>query len=468
MEPIGDWYIHKKRRGLVCLVIDNRHAVDRLKHFEDLAENLEHPSDLNLIDDERPLTLADFIPVSPSHHRRRKSPDRKFVVESQNHTPVRNQYTRQFHEPDVDSPQIGPSTLNGEQLLHLPSPRDDQGRMDFALASEVESISHTPSSPWIQKRGRPKKDPPTSRLILNVIPHEAADEAFKSAQGMRRFTLLQAMAEDTIDTLIRSWTYVDAKRFSEYDGSSISSTEASAPISPRRNSPKSQEESSIDPDEVSIGLQDNNRKSRSEHLRYNRPETELDDNLEEALEETSGTPHTFPLGSNSIGKKRPDPLLLVPQNADGDLGAKAKSAAYIPSDQGLRSSKEPSTPAPPYPSSHPHQCLFCKTPSPSAPISRPDPHQLADAEALEIETSKETKTAMDTAFGSFEKRVLEMMKNTSLQQSRVNEQPQQETEQREPHQQSTDTYEAEPVIMKDCLGRKFLFPIQTCRSWQVS
>ena len=60
-----------------------------------------------------------------------------------------------------------------------------------------------------------------------------------------------------------------------------------------------------------------------------------------------------------------------------------------------------------------------------------------------------------------------MMKNPSLQQSRVDEQLRQETQQRKPHQHSPDDPSAGPVIMKDCLGRKFLFPIQICRSWQV-
>ena len=405
MEPIGDWYIRKKRRGLVCLVIDNRHAVDRLKQLEDLAENPENPSDLNLIDDEQPLTLAEIFPVSPSHHKRGKSPDRKFVVAFRNHTPRRSLYPRQFQEPDVDNPQAGPSTPNSEKLLRLPSPRDDQGYADFSVTSDVESISQTPSSPWTRKsaaRGRSKKEPPTSRLILDVIPHEAADEAFKSAQKMRRFTLLEAMAEETIDTLMRSWTYVDAKRFSEHDGSSISSAEDSASTSPRRPRRNFHERINIDADEIPLGLQDNTRKCRSDHLRHNRPKTELDDNLNEALEDTPKTPYTFPEGSNPNGKRRPDPLLLVPQNVDGDPGVKAKSAAYTPKDQGSRSSKEPSTPAPPYPSSHPDQYLSSKKSSPSESTSRPDPHQLADAEAREMETSKETSTAMNTVFGLFE------------------------------------------------------------------
>ena len=470
MEPIGDWYIRKKRRRLVCLVIDNRHAVDRLKHFEDLAESPENTSDLTLIDDEQPLTLAEIFPVSPSHHRRGKSPDRKFVVALRNHTTQQNRYSRQFQEPDV-SPQIGPSTPNGEKLLRLPSPRDDQGHMDFAIASDVESISQTPSSPWIENsaaRGRPKKEPPTSRLILDVIPHEAADEAFKSAQKTRRFTLLEAKAEETIDTLMRSWTYVDAKRFSEHEGSSISSTEASAPASPRRSSLNFHKEINIDADEIPLGLQDNTRKRRSDYLRYNRPKIEHDDNLDEALEDNPKIPYAFPVKSNPNGKKRPDPLLLVPQHVDGDLGVKAKSAPSTPSDQALRSSKEPSTPAPPYPAGHPDQCLSCKTSSPSAPITRPHAHQQADAEAREMETSNETSTAMNTAFGLFEKRILEMMRNPSFHQSRVNDPQQEETEQQEPRQQSIDEDAAEPVIMKDCLGRKFLFPIHTCRSWQVS
>lgn len=471
MEPIGNWYIHKKRRGLICLVIDNRHAVNRLKHFEDLVERVESPSDSSLIEDEQPLKLADIFPISPSHHRRGQSPDRNFVVAFRNHTPQHNRHSRPTQEPVEDSPQVGRSKPNSEILLRLSSPRVDQDHMDSSTASDVESISQSPSFSWSQKsaaRGRSKNEPATSRLILDVIPHEAADDVFKSAQNMRGFTLLEAMAEETIDTLIRRWTHVDAKRFSEYDGSSISSTEASAPMSQGRTSHNSHEEINIDPDEISSGLQNNTRKRRSDLLRYNGPKTELDGNRNEALEENATKPYAFPVGSNPNGKKRPDPLHFVPQNVDGDLGVKAKGEAYTPSDQGLQSSKTPSTPAPPYPSGHPDQCLSCKTSSTSAPIPRPDPHQLADAEARETEISKETGTSMNTAFELFEKRILEMMKDPSFQQSRVIGLPQTEIEQPEPRHRSTDDYEAEPVILKDCLGRKFLFPIQTCRSWQVS
>ena len=151
MEPIGNWYIHKKRRGLICLVIDNRHAVNRLKHFEDLVERVESPSDSSLIENEQPLNLADIFPTSPSHHRRGQSPDRNFVVAFRNHTPQHNRHSRHTQEPVEDSPQVGPSKPNGEILLRLSSPRVDNFHMDSSTASDVESISQSPTFLWSQK-----------------------------------------------------------------------------------------------------------------------------------------------------------------------------------------------------------------------------------------------------------------------------------------------------------------------------
>lgn len=76
---------------------------------------------------------------------------------------------------------------------------------------------------------------------------------------------------------------------------------------------------------------------------------------------------------------------------------------------------------------------------------------------------------MDDALRIFENRILENIKLSSLQQATLETDSCQGTEQRDHRQHPTIIgQETDPVILKDCLGRKFVFPIQTCRSWQFS
>ena len=88
MKPVGDWYVRKERRGLVCLVIDNRYAVEKLR----MLENEELAPCSRLIANEPQVSFAEMLQtegkksgLSPSKtsfskRQRGSSPDRKFVV----------------------------------------------------------------------------------------------------------------------------------------------------------------------------------------------------------------------------------------------------------------------------------------------------------------------------------------------------------------------------------------------------
>ncbi|KAF6223861.1 hypothetical protein HO173_013106 [Letharia columbiana] len=467
VKHIGHWYVRKERRGLVCLVIDNRHAVERLKHFEDQTSQ----TDLESIENEPPLAFADIFPLSESIHKRGQSPERKFVVAFWNPTPGSNEDPRRSQDPDINNTRTSPSTPNGDRSMFPSSPRENRSDLDMSIDSDAESIGRSTSSQTTRRsrsRSRPMKEQATSRLILNVIPHETADENFKSAQRMSRSTLLEAKAEETIDTLMRHWTYVDPRYFSEDDGSSLS-PETSLPLRRGKAPQHIHEASTPGPYERPPSLHNNSRRPISDLLENSGSANELDDSQNISLEGRSRTSSTLPAGRRRNGKELPSSLPLASQNTEGGRGAKAEGALRSPSDQGLQSPKEPSTPAPPYLSSHSGRCLSCSAVSPSGSPSGANKYagQPADAKSQETVAGNEASVSMDSAFRLFENKMLEMMKRPPLQHGTLDAQSCQESEQQAQYQQSITTgQEAEPVILKDCLGRKFVFPIDTCRSWQ--
>lgn len=248
MKPVGQWYVRRERRGLVCLVIDNRHAVEKLKHFEDQTSK----RNLDSIENEQPLVFADILPLSPSNRKRGQSPERKFTFAFNSHRPRDDDDSRQYQELDISNAQAGPNTPNGDNFLLPSSLREHSGHPDLSVDSDAESICRSTSPQSTRNSGartRPTKEQATSRLILDVIPHEEADETFKSTQNLSRYTILEAKAEETIDTLMRQWTYVSPKYFSEDNRSSVLSTEPSLPLFRDKISRHSHEEKVLGPTE---------------------------------------------------------------------------------------------------------------------------------------------------------------------------------------------------------------------------
>ena len=470
MKSIGHWYVRRARRSLACLVIDNRHAVERLRGLEDQTSL----SNLDLIESEQPLAFADVFPLSASNHKRGQSPERKFIVAFRHPTRGWDDDSRPSPEPDMDLLQAGPSTPYGDRFLCPITSLENRSPQIFCTDSDAVSIgepTRTQSTRKARTRARPADEQTTSRLILDVIPHEEAEETFKSAQNMGRSTLLKAMAEETIDTLMRHWTYVDPEYFSEDDCSSVPSTEPSRPMLRNRNPQHYHEVESTRPAENLSSSHQGSRRKGSEFLENSDPIEQLAHSQCVPLEEGSETSFALPVGRHRNAKKRPIPLSPTPQNVQAGQGAKARSLSPKPSDRALQSPKEPSSPAPPYPSSPRGQCPSCLAVSAGASSSCADnrPCQPPDSPSTVAETGNETSPLIDNAIRLFEAKLLEVIKQPSLQNVPLNAQSRQVNEQQEIFEQSVTTeQEAEPVILKDCLGRKFLFPFQKCKSWQVS
>lgn len=436
-------------------MIENRHAVEKLKHLE---EQTSH-TDLDKIEHELPLAFADIFPLPTPNHKRGQSPERKFVVAFGKR---RNDDSRRSEEPNIHITQTGPSTPNGHRLLLPSSSREVRSHQDVFMHSDAESIGQSTlfqSNRNSRARTRPIKEQAISRLILDIVPHEEAERLFQSAQNMSRSDLLEVRAEETIDMLMRKWTFVDPKYFSEDDRSSIASSEPSFPIrwdkTPQRTDGKKILEPTEGPD-----IQYNASKRRtSEILENSGLRKERDGSQSVSPKEASSF---LPAVRSRKEKKRPSPLIPICKNLEDGRGAKDKTSSSTPSDQGLQTAKEPSTPAPPYPSSPRDQCPSCHAGSSSAPTpyagTRPD--QPMDAKARD---RKETSSSIDSALRLFENKNLEMWEKLHSHQLHK------ATEQQDHHHQAhIIEQEADPVILKDCLGRKFLFPLEKCRSWQVS
>ncbi len=446
---------------------DNRHAIERLKDLEDQTSQ----TDLNSVENEQPLAFADIFPLSATTHKRGQSPERKFVVSFRPRSDGDHQRSQ---ESDVYNGQASPRNANGDRILPLSSPSENQSHLD--LRSDTESIDLSNSSHSTRKsraRVRKPKEQATSRLILDVIPHEKADEAFKSAQNMSRSMLLEAKAEETIDTLMRRWTYVDPKYFSEDDRSSISSAEPSLPYLRGKILQRSHEEKDLGPAQRFSSPRTNSRRRRSEvNLGNIDPSTNgIQDSQSVSFEEDPNVSSSLPTGRCPNAKKRPSPLLPTYKNLEIDRRGKTGSLPRTPEDPGSHSLKEPSTPAPPYLSSHSGQCSYCHAVSPSASTrheNTPECHQ-TQLRAQDAEVGNESSSSIERAFKLLESKILGAMKQPLLQHDTLDAETRQAIEQREIIQQSAIIEPAaEPVILKDCLGRKFLFPIQKCRSWQVS
>ena len=470
MKSIGHWYVRKERRGLVYLIIDNRHAVENLQQLE----QQQGQGNIELLENLQPLAFADVFPHSTASRKRRQSPERKFAVAFVNPSRRNDDDSQASQEPEIDFLLASPSTPRGDRFL-LPSPsREDRSAPQSSTDSDVESIgrsSPSQSTPKSKTERRPNKEQATSRLILNVIPHEIVDEALKPAQNMSTLTLLEAKAEETIDLLMRHWTYVDPEYFSEDERSSIASTEPS--LSMFRNRDDSHIHKGKSPDlagRPSSPNEDSIRKGSNTVDNSDLTE-ELFERQRVSMEESGGASSSSPAGHVKPAKKRSSPLSPTSQTTQGNRDTRARRLSHEQSNRAVQSPKEPSTPAPPYSSGQPSQCPSCSAASDTEPKTPTEkrPWRPTGGEPADAEADKTTSTSIDSAVKLLETRLLEMMKGNSLPNIKPDAQSHQVIEQKENPQHSiTLEQDADPVILKDCLGRKFLFPIQKCNSWQVS
>ena len=444
VKPVGHWYIKKERRGLVCLVIDNRHNVEKLERLEE--EELQLKS--RTIENEQPMSFADIFPIpAPSNTKRQRgeSPERKFVISFQSITAQDN--------------------IDGERGRQAGDPENDLALPDCIDGREgPSSLGESSRTGSLTKR--------TSQLILGLIPHREIDELIIPGQSVAASALLEAKAEETVDFLMRQWTYVEPEYFSDDDHMSTFSSETlpSFPLSHMESKGPPEENDTTHGD--SFRSWDSSRKYSSWKERGS------------SLQDTP-TNKRFDVRAPSK-----DTTLLNEQQddkaatKDGDIISTQWAAYSRPVAMDLKdpSDKTPTTPAPPYGCSHHPNCCSVQ-PTDSKQAGRDTfPGQPSS------NAGQETKGGSDPNSVNVLELLCEVLKRPSLRNQNTREQYRgmEETlcknSEGAPVAQSNNpgsgtdsqlqsisvTQKDEPVIMKDCLGRRFTFPFHTCRTWQVS
>ena len=470
MKSIGHWYVRKERRGLVYLVIDNRHAVENLRQLEQQRGQ----GNMELLANEQPPAFADVIQLPTANRKRRQSPERTFAVAFGNPSRRSDDDSQACQEPEINFFKASPSTPYSDRFL-LPSPsRENRSPPQSSTDSDVEYIGRSTSSPSTPKsktERRATKEQATSRLILDIIPHEIADEALRPAQNMSTLTLLEAKAEETIDLLMRHWTYVDPEYFSEDERSSIASSEPSLPLFQNRDHQHVNKGKSPDLAERHFGLYEDSMRKGSDSMDRSGLREEIFESRWVSREESGKAPSFLAAENIKTAKKRPGPASPTSPTTQEDADARARRSSQALSNRTGQSPKEPSTPAPPYSSGQASQCPSCSAASGTESRNHAEkrPWPPIDEEIVDEETDKATATSIDSAVKLFETRLLEIMKGNPSPDIKPDTQSHQARQQKETPQQSIALeQDAQPVILKDCLGRKFLFPIHKCKSWQVS
>ena len=429
---------------------------------------------MELLANEQPLAFADVFPLSTASRKRGQSPERKFAVAFVNPLRRSDDDSQACEEPEIDFLQASPITPHSDRFL-LPSPsREDRSPPHSSTDSDVESIGRSTSSrstPKSKTERRATEEQATSQLRLDIIPHEIVDEALKPAQNMSTLTLLEAKAEETIDLLMRHWTYVDPEYFSEDERSSIASSELSLPLFRNRDHQYVNKGKSPDLAERPFALSEDSIRKGSNSVDKSGPTEESFEGQWVSREECDEASSSLCAEHIKPAQSRPSPPSPTAQPTQGNRDAKARRSSPERSIQAVQSPKEPSTPAPPYSSGQPSQCPSCTAASGAESKNHAEkrPWRPTGGGTVDEEMEKATSTSIDSAVKIFETRLLEIMKRNPSPNIKPESQSHQATQQKADLQQSTSLeQDAAPVILKDCLGRKFRFPIQKCKSWQVS
>ena len=475
-------------------MIDNRHTTEKLRELENQALQPSVDSSTN----EQPVSFAEIFPLSTtsaSNRQRDGSPERKFIVSFRPRSPGDNgpgQYDL-GRSKFVSSPK---SIYDAQPVKASSSPKN-QTYDDGSLYTEDKlfdgpasqqwanptSISHTARIPTTKARSMSEQS--TSQLIWDIIPHQKADEALGSAPNVAGSIILEAKAEETVDTLMRHWTYIDPKYFSDDDQSSISSFEASNsfPIYVDNLPRRSEDQCNARIEEpFYLRSPPGGRKSRAKERRSS--VQEFNKRLNSELEDKANHPPSFLAGPKSEHKRKGNEPLPSQKDQRFDLDEKGKGAQ---SNLGEPPQKAqiPSSPAPPYGYSESIQCPHCCTIAPPTPGGTRPPGQQP--------YTWSPSATIPTGSGSTERdldaieRLLKLIGHAHLQSESPEAQYRQTEETRRPkpavaeaqhptastanlerHSQQQSIIATEPVTLKDCLGRKFIFPIQTCRTWPVS
>lgn len=262
---------------------------------------------------------------------------------------------------------------------------------------------------------------------------------------------------------MRQWTYIDPKYFSDDDQASTSSTEPSSSVPLQASNDQRPDDKKGTADDRLPGLRPS---FRGQNLKVEGRCSPTQDSTEPRKIGSDEKHSKFSGGQKWNTRKKPS-VLLSPQ--------KTKDSRPPFNDLECPSVRTPTTPAPPYGFSQPIQCPKCHA-TPSPELWSPNSSGKGDSDptgrALEvIERLSELLRHPSLPAGPLDAQNFANGKDAQNKSQAVDgEQATAATVEVEQQSQRHSTINApvtEPITLKDCLGRNFIFPLQACRAWQV-
>jgi len=441
--------------------------------------------------------------------------------ERSNHaTPVRQHSQGELH----NSMEMGTSSRRRER--DFTHDRGARSASPHGNKSERRTTSQPPSSATGSS-----PQPLTSRLILGIIPHEKADKDIHFPETIPEPERLEIRAQSTANTLLKEWTNVPAYTFSTirpqtHQAINPPVTESShhqsrLPSTAAENG-SMQEERSKDTNHAQPGASSSKMAEANPESADGGPE-DLDSNQDESrsiIDDADaasqvvgpGPGVNFVNDKSKPGKKSkssgPSREKRRPTNTQPSV---ADDHSYGPSSSNHSKPMQPRPmyhypmqpnsiqPYPPQPHSmHPslmqsnpiqaqyqYPPFFSPTPpapdpppsstqNPAAPVLNPSPIDITKSGTSEKTDKDSTDTTMavvEKVLGFLERPHKEMGA-LEAKQRKLEEELRTKAAVEKSQQQATSAQEAiqnsMPITLQDCIGRRFIFPVEMCRSWWVS
>ena len=363
-----------------------------------------------------------------------------------------------FQSPKSRS-NIGHGNVHRYNLPKAPLTDAHEDVLSDALSSSTEYHGQHPRQPAI------------SHLVLNTIPHRQVDETFNIARNVAGSALFEARAEATVDLLMRQWTYINPGCVFDDDQSSTSSNEedfGSFPLIHDISQSLPQKGDSVNAPEFKRPSQDRPFDKREQSSPF------------VPVNKKSHNPPIFDTKSHSNTEPQTNP----PKESGGSPSSQwAKDTRPARDDFEYQKSRTPSSPAPPY--VYAPRCSACHLPVPPTACPNncgnyPLPSRSPNLDANIDPDSKDRIVEVVDGLSSLLKHSYFQVGEGKQDQAKTN--IRNETKARATQRTATEVTEeanhtpeksaavsqkCEPVILKDLFGRRFIFPFQTCRTWQV-
>ena len=519
--------IRRERRNLVYHVIDNRLSVEKLRQLEE--EVLQDKPELDV---EGLPSLYDGTSPLPEVFQRKVKTDEEFEFVSASTSPAADDMwqshllerpegtTAKSHSQDaLQSPS---NMINNLDSIEGKFSR--QGRLKRTASTRGQDSGAKSPSQQSEKVAWSLPQPLTSALIMSVIPHQRADEALQSILHDSESEQLEAKAESTLETLLGEWTNVGYKptqsvpkepqaRFIHFQNHFGAEQPHQNHASEGMDSSQALPSSSM-PDEDPMKTLEGNSAEQGINVDDASSVSEIQSHIQEDPGNKAKATQDPNSNSGDGSESQPPPPPKVRQktsvqdrkSAHGHRIKKDnKHSSTLPSSDTPVSSNEtqsfdpypynyPAQPQyPPYPyytaTSHASPYSLPQPPNSKIPpaatsASAPAPTPAPIVNVVPFDTSnlgpkrRNNDDSIEGVVHAMEK-ALSFIERSTLERGALEAQHRELQEQcrlkaalDRSKQQEAAAEEAalnsRPVTVQDCIGRKYVFPLDMCRSWIVS